>query len=49
MTDIETRAYVEVLLLTVHLMLCKTITKTKTLSILMKSSYPTYHNNKIEE
>ena len=24
-------------------------TKTKTLLILMKSSYPTYHNNKIEE
>ena len=24
-------------------------TKTKTLFILMKSSYPTYHNNKIEE
>ena len=24
-------------------------TKTKTLIILMKSSYPTYHNNKIEE
>ena len=25
------------------------IIKTKTLLILMKSSYPTYHNNKIEE
>ena len=24
-------------------------TKTKTLLILMESSYPTYHNNKIEE
>ena len=24
-------------------------TRTKTLFILMKSSYPTYHNNKIEE
>ena len=24
-------------------------TKTKTLLILMKSSYPTYHNNKIQE
>ena len=24
-------------------------TKTKTLLILMKSSYPTYHNNQIEE
>ena len=55
-SEIEMRDFSRILIFTLasdntsnKIIIIKTKTKTITLFTLMKSSYPTYHNNKIEE